>query len=68
MNEEIFQIHKDDFPQKLLEIPQPPKQLFIKGKTPDWNNSKFVTVVGSKKYSNYGKEACERMFSYNKRT
>jgi len=54
---------KNEFPEKLLEIPQPPKQLYIRGEMPDWKNSKFIAVVGSRKYTNYGKEACEKIIS-----
>jgi len=60
---EIKKISQNEFPQKLLEIPQPPKQLFIKGEMPDWETSKFIAVVGSRKYTNYGKEACEKIIS-----
>jgi len=60
---EIIKLQRQKFPEKLLEIPQPPKQLYIKGKTPDWDNTKFVVVVGSRKYSNYGREACEKIIS-----
>src|SRR3989339_1250495 len=63
MSGEIIKLSKQDFPEKLLEIPQPPKQLFIRGNLPDWENSKFVAVVGSRKYTNYGKEACEKIIS-----
>ncbi|MCG2694623.1 DNA-processing protein DprA [Candidatus Parcubacteria bacterium] len=68
-NHEIKKLAKEDFPELLLEIPQPPKQLFIKGEMPNWksqNNeggTKFVAVVGSRKYTNYGKEACEKIIS-----
>lgn len=63
MNYKIKKLSKQEFPAKLLEIPQPPKQLYIKGETPDWNDTKIVAVVGSRKYTNYGKEACEKIIS-----
>jgi len=63
MSFEIKKLQKQEFPEKLLEIPQPPKQLYIKGKIPDWENSKFLAIVGSRKYTNYGKEACEKIIS-----
>lgn len=66
----IQKLSKEDFPFSLLEIPQPPKQIYIKGELPDWDSStnkqaqtKFVAVVGSRKYTNYGKEACEKIIS-----
>lgn len=63
MDSEIYKLEEKDFPEKLLEIPQPPKQIFVKGELPNWDETKFVTVVGSRKYTNYGKEACEKIIS-----
>ncbi len=63
MNLETKKLQKQEFPEKLLEIPQPPKQLFLRGKKPDWENDKFIAVVGSRKYTSYGKEACEKIIS-----
>lgn len=68
-NNEIKKLTKGDFPKSLFEIPQPPQQLYIKGNMPNWlsqNNeggTKFVAVVGSRKYTNYGKDACEKIIS-----
>lgn len=46
------------WPRRLLEIPDPPKKLWIRGKLPP-KDFKTLCIVGSRKYSNYGKEACE---------
>ncbi|PIQ91617.1 MAG: DNA-protecting protein DprA [Parcubacteria group bacterium CG11_big_fil_rev_8_21_14_0_20_39_22] len=51
-----------DFPKRLLEIPEPPKKLYIKGTLPDWDR-KFLAVVGSRKYTSYGKRAVETLIS-----
>ena len=56
--EKIKELDKKSFPPQLLEIPQPPKKLFLLGELPD-PEAKFLTIVGSRKFSNYGKEACE---------
>ena len=56
----IRQLNKQSFPVGLLEIPQPPHTLFMLGQFPS-ADTKFLTVVGSRKFSNYGKEACERI-------
>lgn len=53
-------ISKDDFPPQLLEIPEPPSQLYIRGNLPP-KDALFLTVVGSRKYTSYGKEACEKI-------
>ena len=51
----IHELPKSDFPQRLLEIPQPPKQLFYRGNLPP-ANLKLLTIVGSRKYTTYGKQ------------
>jgi DNA processing protein len=48
---------RDDFPKQLLEIPQPPKKLFIRGSFPS-KTSMLLAVVGARKYTSYGKEVC----------
>ncbi|MEI6296131.1 MAG: DNA-processing protein DprA [bacterium] len=53
----------ENFPKPLLEIPQPPKQLFTEGTLPSLDDYIFLTVVGSRKCSNYGKDACEKIIS-----
>ncbi|AKM84192.1 MAG: hypothetical protein UR58_C0001G0475 [Candidatus Campbellbacteria bacterium GW2011_OD1_34_28] len=63
MDYEIKKLSKEYFPEKLLEIPQPPKQIFVKGEIPNWDDTKFVTVIGSRKYTSYGKEVCEKIIS-----
>ncbi len=42
----------------LLEIPQPPEQVYLKGVLPD-TDLPLLTVVGSRKYSSYGKQVVE---------
>ena len=46
----------------LLEIPEPPKQLYIEGTLPP-PNTVLLAVVGSRKYSSYGREACEELIA-----
>ena len=59
---DIKTINKADFINTrlapLLEIPQPPEQLYVKGNVPD-TDLPLLTVVGSRKYSTYGKQALE---------
>jgi len=64
MDEEfpIRELKKEEFPSQLLEIPQPPEKLFIRGNLPG-PNTKLLCVVGSRRYTNYGKEACEKLIS-----
>ena len=51
----------DPFPQ-LREIPQRPKRLYTNGTLPA-DGTKFLAVVGSRKYSPYGKAACEHLIA-----
>lgn len=46
-------------PASLLRIPDPPQRLFIRGNFPI--TEKYLCVVGSRKNSEYGKEACENL-------
>jgi len=48
------------FPQ-LAELPQPPKTLFIRGSLERIIGTTLITIVGSRKYSSYGKYACEML-------
>jgi DNA processing protein len=48
----------DEFPPLLHEIPGPPAQLFSRGILPR-GDTKLLAVVGSRNYSNYGKQTVE---------
>jgi len=52
-----------DIPTNLLEIPGPPKVLYYQGKLPDFQQNIFLAVVGSRKYSSYGREVCEKLIA-----
>ncbi len=54
----IQQLAKDSFPRRLLEIPTPPKTLNYRGQLPD-EEIKLLSVVGSRKYTNYGKQVVD---------
>lgn len=58
----IRELKKKEFPKQLLEIPQPPEKLFLRGDLPG-PNTKLLCVVGSRRYTNYGKEACEKLIA-----
>lgn len=59
----IRELPQEDFPPALLEIPQAPKQLYVVGELPDPTEYYYLAVVGSRKYTNYGREAIERIIS-----
>lgn len=58
MSYKIKELTRDNWPERLSEIPEPPKKLYYAGQIPDYEN-KFLCVVGSRKFSSYGKEAVE---------
>lgn len=59
---EIRKLSKKDFPKSLLEIPQPPENLYITGELPP-EDYIYLCIVGSRKFTSYGKEACEKIIA-----
>ena len=55
----IRDLLKKDFPPLLNQINDPPKSLRIVGELP--KTEKYLCVVGSRKYSDYGKAVCEKL-------
>jgi DNA processing protein len=58
--EDIVKLKSEEFPKALLEIPQPPKKLYIRGKMPG-DDYIYLSVVGSRKYTSYGRDICEKL-------
>lgn len=56
----IKKIEKNNYPKSLLEIPQIPKQLYIRGDLPE-SDLVYLSVIGSRKYTAYGKEVCKKL-------
>ncbi len=56
-------LKRDDFPQLLAEIPDAPKQIFIRGTLPSHDNYAFLCVVGSRAASPYGRRACASLIA-----
>lgn len=56
----IRELTFDDYPALLKEICDPPDCLYIRGELPG-NEYKFLTIVGSRRFSDYGKEVTERL-------
>ncbi|OGI66519.1 DNA protecting protein DprA [Candidatus Nomurabacteria bacterium RIFCSPLOWO2_02_FULL_40_10] len=59
----IKKLSNDKFPKALLEIPQPPQNLWIIGELPKEENLIYLSVVGSRKFTSYGREACEKIIA-----
>ncbi len=63
MKSEPYLLQENEYPPLLKEIPDKPKKLYALGNLPNWSAYKFLTVVGSRKYSSYGKECCQKLIS-----
>lgn len=50
-------------PKLLSEIPDTPTYLYIRGTLPELKNTIVVTIVGSRKYSKYGKHVCQQLIA-----
>ena len=59
---QIRKLSKKEFPKALLEIPQPPEELWIIGELPG-EKLIYLCVVGSRKFTSYGKESCEKIIA-----
>lgn len=56
----ITELPAAEFPKGLLEIPQPPKTLRYRGTLPSPDMT-LLSVVGSRHFTNYGKQAVEEL-------
>ncbi|MBY0110582.1 DNA-processing protein DprA [Patescibacteria group bacterium] len=56
----LRQLSPDEYPQGLREIPKPPEKLWMLG---EWapKGTKYLTVVGSRAATPYGKEMCTKL-------
>lgn len=57
---EIREFKKEYWPKSLYEIPQVPEKLYIMGEFPE-EDLVYLAVVGSRKFTSYGREACEKL-------
>jgi DNA processing protein len=61
MKSKFKKLLPSEFPSLLKEINDPPEGLWVEGNLPSADENKFLAVVGSRKFSRYGKEACEEL-------
>ncbi len=52
----------EEIPKILREISDPPEKLYVQGMLPS-ASTKILCVVGSRKYTQYGKDVCEKLIS-----
>lgn len=57
---DIYTLNKSELPFLLQQITDPPERLFIKGSLPK-SDAKVLCVVGARKNSSYGHEACKKL-------
>ncbi len=60
MKYKVKNLEEKNFPPLLKEIPGSPKKLFFAGEVQNWDH-KLLCIVGSRKYTGYGKEAVEKL-------
>lgn len=60
MHRDIAALDPKDFPPQLMEIPQPPKELWVRGTLPSFDRP-VLTVVGSRAATSYGRDACRAL-------
>ena len=58
---EIIKLAPEKFPARVMEMADPPKELYLEGILPDPNEFAYLTVVGSRRVTRYGQEACESL-------
>lgn len=62
-SDNIRKLSHDEFPSSLYEIPEPPKELYIQGTLLSPSQYYYLAVVGSRKFTSYGREATERIIA-----
>ena len=60
MSGELKQLDSSLFPPLLREIPDAPKQLYVRGELPHFEQ-RWLAVVGARALTPYGKQACEHL-------
>lgn len=57
----MLKLKQSDLPEKLRQIPSPPKQLFVEGNLTGLLDRPAVAIVGSRKVSSYGRTVTEQL-------
>lgn len=62
----ISKLQRSKFPSSLLELPQPPENLYYLGNIEEYLENPdliYLCIVGSRKYTSYGKDICEKIIT-----
>jgi len=54
-------IKSKKFPESLKNLEKPPCVLYISGEIPDFNNKKFISIVGTRSATPYGLNVCFKL-------
>lgn len=49
-----------EYPQLLREIPDFPPLLYVRGNFTGWNEKSFLTIIGSRNHTSYGRQVAEK--------
>lgn len=60
MQDGLRQLDPAEHPRGFAEIPDPPATLFMRGEFPP-EGTKYLTVVGSRALTSYGRQACHKL-------
>ncbi len=60
MSDALVQLPREQFPPLLREIPDPPKNLYVRGTLPS-HDLRWLAIVGSRAITPYGKRACRHL-------
>ncbi len=58
---EVFPFTGTLFPALLTEIPDPPALLYVRGSFREWNERPLLAIVGSRKFTSYGKQVATEL-------
>ncbi len=61
LNSRIVTIDDEEYPPMLRHIDSPPHVLYMYGERLDWEKLLTITVVGTRNFNNYGKNATQRI-------
>lgn len=61
LNSRVVTIEDDEYPPMLRHIDEPPHILYMYGERMDWDKLLTITVVGTRTFNNYGKNATQKL-------
>lgn len=56
----ILPFFDPDYPNLLREIPDFPPILYVRGNFTGWNEKPLLTIIGSRRHTNYGRQVAEK--------